>query len=281
MIEMKKKPDPKKPFGFDISSIVLGASVGFLLGVILTKSFSGNGGPSLPHANPTSSVQGGKLLSERGGRLNAHAGKTARRMTSKTSNNEIQTEVSDEVLDRMKGSFALMSPFANNSFMPTLAAKRELGLSQEQAVQVKDALYEAHKKLEDRILAGLREEPSLDEPERGAKAYVVEAFPDQGKRLQMEIREKLREIAGETAGDILYKATQGGRFLGFGQRDLVLWVLPSRRQDQETGELVPTGRHRVRYELRDPVSGDLCCGGEVGFEGFVQEFGNFFTKDNE
>lgn len=158
--------------------------------------------------------------------------------------------------------------------------RRQLGLTDEQAVIIKEAYNQAKGALEEEMLSGLKRDSTFDEPQTHVLGYRVDAFEERADEIYREYAESLRKGGIPEANGIADTINTDPMLLGAGKSDVVIRLVPQ-ALDSEAKDDRFTGSWQVRYELYDPKTGRRIASGTRSLKEFGSRGYRLFDEEME
>lgn len=150
----------------------------------------------------------------------------------------------------------------------TAFLRRELGLSDEQAIALKEAHRSAQGELERHMISMLRRDPVFDDPETQTFGYRIDSFEPVADRIAADYLEALKSSGIPEAEMIAELFANDLSLLGAGKADVVLRLTPDVVENEPPPEILPNDQWRVAFELQDPATGQRFASGNRSMADF-------------
>jgi hypothetical protein len=109
-------------------------------------------------------------------------------------------------------------------------------------------------------------DPLRDKPAENTYAFKIAPFPEEGRRVRREMRDKLGAVVGEQCADKLMETFLWTNYFGaFGEGEVLVTMKPTE------GGRDPA---HVEWELRHPETGKVRLSYRGAYQGWAEKFGN-------
>lgn len=143
----------------------------------------------------------------------------------------------------------------------TASLRRELGLSDEHAIALKEAHRAAKDELEKKMISMMRRDPVFDDPRSQTFGYRIDSFEFEGERIASAYLEALKASGVPEAEMIAESFASDLSLLGAGKADVVLRLTPDVVEGEPPPEVLPKDSWRVAFELQNPATGQRLASG--------------------
>ncbi|QJE96459.1 hypothetical protein [Luteolibacter luteus] len=151
--------------------------------------------------------------------------------------------------------------FALKGGEATAYLRRELGLSDEHVIALKEAHRAAKDELEKKMISMMRRDPVFDDPRSQTFGYRIDSFELEGERIASAYLEALKASGVPEAKMIAESFANDPSLLGAGKADVVLRLTPDVVEGEPPPEILPKDSWRVAFELQNPATGQSFASG--------------------